>query len=143
MKKKQKLTWYETLVEIPDFLYPFSYKARGKRIRGLRSYNHELHLALKKYGKGHFGYKLIAYRETFHFIGSVLFIVFSAVLSERLFGSEVALYVLLVSAIIAVTYQEFYVHPKKYGQLLKKGFIDWFAWVLPIGIFLFTHTQAL
>lgn len=139
--RKERTGLYEYLVTFPDRLYPFSFRAKGKNVRGIASYNHELTLALKRYGKGHFGYKLVAYRETFHLIGSILFIIFAAGISTTLFGSDVALYVLLAAALLAITFQEFYVHPKTYGQLLPKGVVDWIAWVVPIGLYLFMHIQ--
>lgn len=130
---------YEDFITLPDKLYPFSFSSHGKRVRGSTSYNHELARALKRYGKGHIGYKLVAYRETFHFVGAVLFILFAALVSRSLLGGDTALYVLLGAALVAITFQEFYLHPRMYGQLLPKGVVDWLAWSVPIGLYLFMH----
>jgi hypothetical protein len=77
------------------------------------------------------------YRELLHFLGSILFIVSATLISEDLFGSEIALYVLLGAAIIALSYQEFYLHPKLYKQHVRKGLIDWFTWVMPMVTYVF------
>jgi hypothetical protein len=134
---RRRPSLYRYFVTLPDRAYPFKSRVHGKMVRGIEAYNNELQLALHRYGRGHFGYKLVAYRQAFHFVGSVLFIVFAAIMSKIFFGSDVALYALLIAAIIAISIQEFYLHPRTYGQLLYKGVVDWFAWVLPIGLFLF------
>jgi hypothetical protein len=123
---------YEFLVTLPDRFYPFANEINGRRIRGIRSYKKAVAHALKKNGVGRLGYKLMIYRQTFHFIGSVLFIVFATLISQDLFGSEAALYVLLCMAIVALMYQEFYLHPRMYGQRAVKGVVDLFSWVTPI-----------
>ena len=129
--------FYLLLVTLPDHLYPFKNEVDGKLRRGIRSYKKAVAKAQRKYGPGHLGYKLSLYRETFHFAGSLLFIVLATLVSKDFLGSEMALYVLLYAAIAALTYQEFYVHPKRYGQHLKKGIVDWSFWVLPMLFFLF------
>ena len=121
---------------LPDRLYPFACKVGGRRVRGRRSYERAAARAFKRYGLGRLGYKLTLYRETFHFIGSVIFIMLATLLSKRLFGSEAALYVLLAAAIAALSFQEFYVHPKNYGQHARKGIIDWLTWVTPMVLYL-------
>ena len=103
----------------------------------MRSYERTAARAFKRYGLGRVGYKLTLYRETFHFFGSILFIISATFLSKNFFGSEAALYVLLWTAVAALSFQEFYVHPKKYGQHVKKGVIDWFTWVVPIALYVF------
>jgi uncharacterized membrane protein len=91
-------------------------------------------------GDGKFGLGLMFYRETFHFIGAVLFVVFSTLISTRLFNSELMPIYLLGSAMVALAFQEFYFHPKKYNQVIKKGFIDWVVWVVPMAIYLIYFT---
>ncbi|MDB5265262.1 MAG: hypothetical protein JWN64_833 [Parcubacteria group bacterium] len=130
---------YPFLVSIPDRLYPFSTIVEGKRVRWQASYNHALALARKRLGPGHYGYRVLAYRQACHFIGALGVIVVSTFISKELFGSDVAIYVLLVLAIVAVSYQEFYLHPRYYGQLWRKSVADWLVWTIPIGIYLFTH----
>ncbi len=123
---------YLYFITLPDRLYPFTSEIEGKLVRGQRSYEHTVNAALEKYGLGRLGYKLFLYREVFHFIGSVLFIIFATLVSQDLFGSDTALYVLLGAAILALSYQEFYVHPKTYGQHVQKGIADWLVWVVPM-----------
>lgn len=126
-----------TFVEtIPDRLYPFASEIEGQWVRGRRSYLNAVERAFAEFGPNRFGYKLTVYRATFHFIGSVLFIIFSALLARELFNSEIALYVLIAAAIAVLSYQEFYIHPRQYGQLRQKGVADWFTWVLPMVAYL-------
>lgn len=128
---------YANIVSLPDLLYPFKYEIEGHLVRGRRSYEHAVARAFETYGKGHFGYKLLLYRESFHFIGAVLFMVCAGLVSKIFFGNDMALYVLLTSAILALSFQEFYVHPRKYGQRTQKGVADWFVWVIPMFMYLF------
>lgn len=127
---------YFYFVTLPDRLYPFSSKVRGKIVRGRLSYTHEVESALKKYGVGHLSFRLLLYREVFHFIGAILFIISATLLSKVLFGSEIALYILLFMAIGGLTFQEFYLHPKRFKQRTRKGMADWFTWVLPMALYL-------
>ena len=128
---------YWLFVTLPDHFYPFANEINGRRIRGMRSYQKAVARALKKNGAGRMGYKLTLYRQTFHFAGSIIFIVLATFLAKNFFGSEVALYFLLYTAIVALNFQEFYLHPKRYGQHLKKGVIDWSFWVLPILFYIY------
>lgn len=129
---------YAFFVTLPDRFYPFANEINGKRIRGMRSYKKAVARALRKNGgMGRLGYKLNMYRQAFHFAGSILVIVIATLLSDRFLGSEVALYVLLFMAIAALTYQEFYLHPRRYGQHIRKGALDWLVWVTPILVYLF------
>jgi hypothetical protein len=123
---------YHYLLTIPDRLYPFKCQIEGQWVRGQRSYEAAVKQALVQYGLGRLGYKLMLYRELFHFIGSLLFIVFSTLVAKDLFGSDIALYVLLAAAVLALSYQEFYLHPKSYGQHARKGVTDWLVWVAPM-----------
>lgn len=131
---------YLSVVAIPDRLYPFKTEIEGKLVRGRKSYEQAVEHAFQEYGPGRFGYKLLAYREVFHFVGAILFITSSALVSRVFFGSDTALYVLLFAAIVALTYQEFYVHSRKYGQRTQKGITDWITWVVPMMLFLFFFT---
>lgn len=127
---------YTFIVTLPDRLYPFKNEIEGKWVRGQRSYEQAVNRALEQYGLGRLGYKLMLYRETFHFLGSILFIVSATFISKQLFGSDIALYVLLAAAVIALAFQEFYVHPKNYGQHTRKGVADWLVWVAPMVVYL-------
>lgn len=128
---------YAFFITLPDRFYPFANEINGRRIRGMRSYKKAVTRALRKNGVGRLGYKLIMYRQAFHFIGSIIFITLATILSDRLLGSEAALYFLLFVAIAALTYQEFYLHPRRYGQHFRKGAVDWLVWVTPILVYLF------
>jgi hypothetical protein len=135
MKKFFGVT-YRYFLTIPDRLYPFAVEIEGKRVRGLLSYEAALKRALDTYGLGRMGYKLTLYREVFHFIGSIIFIAGSTLLSNNLFGSEAALYALFIAAVLALSYQEFYLHPRRFGQHAGKGVVDWLVWVIPMVLYL-------
>jgi hypothetical protein len=122
---------------IPDRMYPFSSDIEGRFVRGRESYSRALENAFEKYGPNHFGFKLIFYRSTFHVLGSVLFILSAAFLSQRLFGSETALYVLVAMMIAGIFIQEFYWQPRQLGQLRYKGVIDCLTWMAPVLIYFF------
>jgi hypothetical protein len=121
---------------IPDRLYPFSSVIEGKFVRGRESYKRALEESFAKYGPNHFGYKLTVYRGTFHLLGSVVFIVLSTILSDRLFGGETALYFLMLMMIVGIFIQEFYWQPKQLGQLRYKGIVDWLTWATPVLLYL-------
>ncbi len=129
---------YPFLVSLPDRFYPFASVVEGKVVRGKRSYDAALRRARRRLGPGHFGYKVLAYRQCCHLLGAVLLITVVTLVSKDVFGSDAALYTLLALAIIAVSFQEFYLHPRYYGQLWRKSVADWIVWVAPIAIFLFT-----
>jgi hypothetical protein len=124
-------------VTLPERFYPFATKIEGRLVRGRRSYELATKKALKTYGLNRLGYKLTLYREVFHFAGSLFFILLVTYVSQTLFGSEDALYVLLVAAIAALFFQEFYLHPKLFGQPYKKGIIDIFSWIAPVAVYFF------
>lgn len=130
---------YHALVVLPDHVYPFKTEVQGQWVRGVRSYNTTLARYQRKYGVGHYGYKLGTYRQIFHLAGSILFLVVAAYLSQYFFGGIDAIYVFLVAAVLLISFQEFYLHRRMYQQLWKKGIIDWIAWCTPIGIYFFTH----
>ncbi len=129
--------FYFYLITIPDRFYPFKSEIEGQWVRGQRSYEAAVKNALTQYGLGRLGYKLMLYRETFHFVGSLLFMVFATLVARDLFGSDAALYVLLVLAVLALSFQEFYVHPRTFGQHARKGVTDWLVWVGPMAIYAF------
>ncbi len=126
-------TFIETL---PDRLYPFATEIEGRWVRGRQSYLNTLERVYEEYGPNRFGFKLSVYRGACHLLGSIVFLLAATVISHRLFGSEVALYVMVGAAILMLTIQEFYVHPRRYGQLRGKGITDWLTWVLPMALYL-------
>lgn len=107
--------FYDFMETLPESLYPFANEIEGRWVRGRRSYVNALNHAFLLYGPQRLGYKLTFYRASFHFLGAVLFIVFATLLSQKFFGSDTALYVLMATAIVALFVQEFHFHPKKYG----------------------------
>lgn len=121
---------------IPDRLYPFASDVEGTFVRGRASYKQALEQSFNKYGPNHFGFKLTFYRSTFHLLGSVVSILCAAFISQRLFGSEIALYILMALMIVGIFIQEFYWQPKQLGQLRYKGVIDWLTWVTPVFVYL-------
>ena len=137
--KKKRFGLYHALVILPDVVFPFKTEVGGQWVRGIRSYNARLERYQKRYGVGRYGFKLDAYRQLFHFIGSVAFLVTAAYLSQRFFGGSPALFVFLFVAIALISFQEFYLHRRMYQQLWRKGIIDWLTWCIPMGIYFFTH----
>jgi hypothetical protein len=137
--KKKRTGLYHALVVLPDHCYPFKTEIEGQWVRGVRSYNATLARVQREYGAGHYGFKLDAYRQIFHLAGSIFFLVVAAYLSQTFFRSPYAIYTFLVAALFLVTFQEFYLHRRMYRQLWRKGFVDWLAWCIPIGVYFFTH----
>jgi hypothetical protein len=127
---------YESLVTLPDRLYPFRVEVDGEYVRGVRAYQARLAQVEHQYGQGHYGYRLEAYRQLFHLAGSLLFLIVAAYLSRAFFPGSVALDAFLGVAVVFITFQEFYLHRKLYAQLWKKGLLDWVSWCVPIGAYL-------
>ncbi|KND50347.1 MAG: hypothetical protein AB202_01680 [Parcubacteria bacterium C7867-007] len=126
---------YNFCVRIPDHLYPFSELIEGKRVRWKTAYDLALARINEVQGFGHYGARLIAYRSFFHILGSFLFIFFATLVSQDLFGSQIALYVLLGMAAFALIYQEFFLQPKTFGQLRLHSVIDVLSWTIPFVIY--------
>ncbi|MBP7741461.1 MAG: hypothetical protein KA104_02105 [Candidatus Pacebacteria bacterium] len=133
------LTFYQFLVTIPDRIYPFAEEIEGQRVRFRRAYDQALARIQEKRGYGSYGAWLITYRGVCHVVGAILFIGFSTFLSKQLFGSDVALYVLLVLASFALAAQEFLLQPQTHGQMKLHSVVDLMSWVLPFGIYVFMH----
>jgi len=75
------------------------------------------------------------FREIFHIIGSLLLIILSHILYFYVYiNVPIIVFILLV---IWITYQEFYLHPKKYNQKLLNGILDWLSWIIPFAVYLF------
>lgn len=140
-KKARSYTVYHALVTFPDHLYPFRCKLRGQWVRGIRSYDQALRLAFRTYGRGRYGFKLMVYRSFFHVVGALTTIFAAAFVSQKLFGNASALYVVLVLTVLFITFQEFYLQRRMYQQLWRKGILDWFAWVVPIGLYFFSFIR--
>jgi len=130
---------YHALVCLPDHCYPFRTEVQGQWVRGVRSYDATLARYQKKYGNGHYGFKLDAYRQIFHLTGSILFLISAAYLSQTLFESATALYVFLIAAILLISFQEFYLQRRTYQQLWRKGILDWLTWCVPMGVYFWIY----
>jgi Na+/H+ antiporter NhaD/arsenite permease-like protein len=128
-------TSYFFFITLPDRLYPFRVEVEGQWVRGQRAYQEAVMEQVENLHR--LGYKLTLYREVFHFFGSVVFIALAAFLSHEFLGGDSALYALFVAAVVALAYQEFYVHPKMYDQHPQKGILDWSVWVAPMAVYLF------
>lgn len=134
---KQRLKNFYTFIQtIPDRVYPFATEMEGRFVRGRESYKRALEESFSKYGPNHFGFKLTFYRGTFHLLGSIVFIVMATFISQRLFGSEMALYALMLMMIVGIFIQEFYWQPRQLGQLRYKGIVDTLTWVAPMVLYL-------
>lgn len=128
---------YHFLVCIPDHLYPFSEVIDGERVRWKRAYDQALGRMAETHGFGHYGAWLIAYRSFFHVLGSLLFILFATLISQDLFGSQIAVYVLLGMAAFALIYQEFFLQPRTFGQMRLHSIIDVLSWTIPFAVYLY------
>jgi len=128
---------YHFVVTLPDHLYPFKSEVEGQWVRGVRSYDLALAKAFRKYGPGHYGFRLSFYRQVFHFFGSLLVLYVSALIALHFFDSTTAFSFLLGAATLFITYQEFFLQRREYRQLWRKGLADWLVWVLPMGVYLF------
>lgn len=128
---------YHFLVTFPDRLYPFATQINGERVRWTRSYEHRLTRIQNRLGVGRYGFRLSAYREVFHILGAGIIILFATFISKSIWGSDVALPVLFVLAMLAITYQEFVLQPRTYKQRLGKGIVDWVSWAAPLSLYFF------
>ena len=133
------LRFYNFCVTIPDRLYPFSEEIEGQKVRFRAAYDQALSRYQEEKGYGRYGAWLITYRGACHVVGATLFIGFSALVSKDLFGSETAIYVILVMATIALVFQEFYLQPRTHGQMKMHSLIDLLSWVVPFGVYVFMH----
>ena len=128
---------YNFLVNIPNYLYPFSEEIEGKRVRWKAAYDQALARMNDTYGWGHYGARLIAYRSVFHVLGSLLFILFATLVSQTLFGNRIALFVIFALAAFALVYQEFFLQPRTFGQLRIHGLVDVLSWIVPFCIYIY------
>jgi hypothetical protein len=136
---KKVAGFYHSLVVLPDRLYPFKTEIEGQWVRGIRSYNSTLDYVQRKYGRGHYGYKLSVYRQFFHAVSSILIMIGATFLLQYYFGSTVALYVFLGLGILFISFQEFYLQRRTYQQLWRKGVLDWLSWCVPAALYMFTY----
>jgi hypothetical protein len=130
---------YNFCVSIPDYLYPFVEEIEGERVRFRAAYDQALARIQEDKGYGHYGAFLVTYRGICHIVGATLFIGFATLVSRDLFGSDIALYSLLIMATVALTFQEFYLQPRTFGQMKAHSVIDLMSWVVPFGVFIFIH----
>lgn len=138
-KSRRVLTFYDFLVSIPDRIYPFAEEIEGQRVRFRRAYDQALSRIQEERGYGSYGAWLITYRGICHVVGAILFIGFSTIVSKELFGSDVALYVLLLLASLALIAQEFFIQPRTFGQMRLHSMVDVMSWVVPFGVYVFIH----
>jgi len=75
----------------------------------------------------------IIWRELCHLTGSLFLILISYFLKPLIPAASIIIFVVLL---LWMTYQEFYLHPKKYDQKLWKGILDWLSWIAPFVIYL-------
>lgn len=137
--KKKLLGAYDFMVTFPDRIYPFSVEIEGQRVRFRRAYNAVLARIQEERGYGTYGAWLITYRSLCHVVGAILFIGFSTLISKQLFGSDVALYVLLIMASFALAAQEFLLQPRTHGQMKLHSVVDLMSWVIPFGVYTYMH----
>ena len=131
-RKRSSLNPYHFIVTLPDRLYPFRNQIEGEWVRGARSYNRALERSFRKYGSGHYGFRLAFYRFLFHILGALIILAGSTYLANRYLGGPAALVVLLGLAMAFITYQEFILQRRTYKQLWRKGFLDWLTWCAPL-----------
>lgn len=127
---------YHFFVTFPERTYPFATRIRGKKVRWGRSYERAVRDIQERLGEGACGIKLGTYRQLWHIIGSALFIGTATLLSHTFIGTDAALPAMFFAAMIAITYQEFYFHPRYYKQRFGKSIADWASWVAPLYLYL-------
>jgi len=137
--RKICLGFYNFCITIPDRLYPFAEEIEGQKVRFRAAYNQALARIQEERGYGRYGAFLVTYRGVCHVAGAVLFIGFSALVARDFFGSDVAIYVMLAMATLALIFQEFYLQPKTHGQMKLHSAVDLMSWVVPFGVYLFIH----
>ena len=76
----------------------------------------------------------VLWREICHIIGSFILMEISHIM--ELFIPKVSLFFFIL-LILWMTYQEFYVHPRKYNEEIWRSTLDWFSWVIPFGIYIY------
>ncbi len=76
----------------------------------------------------------ITWREFCHIITSCLIILISFFIYKH--GIVYAPITVFSILGIYMTWQEFYLHPKKYNQMLWNGILDWLAWMIPFMVYL-------
>lgn len=135
--KRRRESVYHFICTIPDRVYPFQTEVHGHFVRGMRAYDAVVARHIRRYGAGHYGFGVDAYRQIFHLAGSILFLISAAYVSQSFFRNEEALYVFTLAAALFITYQEFYLHRKIYRQLWRKGVVDWLAWCGPMAAYVF------
>jgi hypothetical protein len=129
---------YHYLITVPDRCYPFRTEIEGQWVRGWRSYDQAVAQYRKRTNSTTgFGYRIDAYRQLFHLLGSFLIIIGATFISRNLFGSDTALFILLGLAFAFITYQEFSLQPRTYNQHWQKGLADWAVWLVPMGYYVF------
>lgn len=127
--------FYHFLVTIPDRIYPFAEEIEGQKVRFRRAYNQALARIQEQRGYGSYGAWLITYRGVCHVVGAILFIGVSTFVSKQLFGTDVALYILLILASFALIAQEFFLQPRTHGQMKMHSMVDLMSWVVPFGVY--------
>lgn len=126
---------YNFILTIPDRLYIFPSIINGKKEYFLSSYNYTKNIC-DKASETTYCIKILVWREFFHLLGSLFFILI-AHYANKIFQSTVVGLVILIAVVGWITFQEFYLHPTFYGQHVTKGIIDWLVWVTPIGVYMF------
>ncbi len=74
------------------------------------------------------------WREVCHVTGSIILIFLSYILLIKTNYNIIP--PLFLFLFVWMTYQEFYLHPKKYNQKLYKSIADWLAWITPFVLYL-------
>lgn len=73
------------------------------------------------------------WREACHLVGSFSLLGISVLLAAF---SKLPVPALIFAALgLWMAYQEFYLHPRIYGQKILKGALDWSAWMLPFALY--------
>lgn len=77
----------------------------------------------------------VAWRAFLHAASSLILLV--AIRTAELRSGLDLLPYAFAALVAAITFVEFYLHPKLYRQRLLKGVIDWLSWVLPFAVYFF------
>ena len=129
--------FYDYLITLPERLYPFSEVTEmGQKVSGERAYKFLAKKNIKLYDDAYSlkAPKLLLWRAVFHLGGSVFLVFIADIMFKSM--SFFNGFAFLVLVVVAVTVQEFYLHPHYYNQKPQKGIINFVTWMLPILLYI-------
>jgi hypothetical protein len=129
---------YEYILTIPDHFFFFPEKVDGQNIYTKKGYDHMINRCRAEYGYEFYCSKLFIYRELAHLVGAIGLVILAHLVSE-ISETKIISLTMVLGWIVFMTIQEFYIHPKFYGQKLFKGITDWLIWTIPLLGYIFIY----